>query len=101
MPETLKSGELFEDLRAWWPARPGSNLKDAAPSDRHCECEIFWWKYGRRKAPKARCVSRQAFWYQVNHLRLSLCRFHATQLARRKGVEVRPAAVDLAAFSQH
>jgi hypothetical protein len=95
----LFSGEAT-DWRAFWPA-PGSNLRDAAPSDSPCRCDIFFWKYGRRTFPKAHCVSNKAFLYKVNHLILSLCYFHASQLARRKGVVVSPEVTAMAAMAEH
>lgn len=84
----LNQPDLFSgpamDLRAFWPA-PGSQLEGAPPSDEPC---VIRWKSRWRGAEEAKCNSKQTFWYQVNHIRLSLCLLHAKRMSKRKGVVV-------------
>ena len=80
MTRAIQSGELFSgDLRAFEPRRTViARIEDAAPSDRPCE-----WHPADHE-----CVSKNAFWFRVNHMLLSLCRLHAKMMARKRGMEV-------------
>lgn len=97
--ERLPQLELFSgeaaDLRAYWPAPGVFPLKRAAPSGKACEAEL---QFGMLAA--SRCIHAGG-WYRVNHVKLSVCRFHAAHLARRKGIQVEPDPAELAIFEQH
>jgi hypothetical protein len=85
----MQSGELFTgQLTAFLP-RPTviARIEDAAPSDRPCE-----WKPAGKD-----CVSTRAYRFRANHVLLSLCRFHAKVLARKKGVVVAAVCEKIAA----
>lgn len=83
-----QSGELFNDLRAFWPA-PRSILEGALPSGKPCTWEIYRWVGKHRATPKAHCNSEKSFRYTVNGwLQADLCVLHAKMLAGRKSVVV-------------
>ena len=80
MVRGVQSGELFTgQLTAFLPRRAVVlNLEDAKASDKPCE-----WHPGGKQ-----CVSEKWYWFRVNHILLSLCRFHAKRMAQKKGMEV-------------
>jgi hypothetical protein len=94
----LFSGDSF-DWRAFWP-KPQPDLKAAPLSGKDCEFLVFMWKSGRRNSPKARCIHAGRS-YRVNHVALSICRFHAAQLRRHNDIEVLPDADAIAALAEH
>jgi hypothetical protein len=94
----LFSGEAF-DWRAFWP-KPKPDLGSAPLTGLPCGFTVYLWKWGRRDAPKNNCIHAGRA-YRVNHVPLSLCRFHAAQLARHAELDVVPDPDAITASADH